>query len=176
MKVVGSGKHTRPFNLASHPVSLPSGFQVVTNLGKTTFTHQSCSLGYVLFSEYQISHAANKTMKSSKIKHLSEQYLTECRNCIQHPLSFPSCFPLESSNALLEMDVSIPTHYSRKKTVTPIFLEQKTVQPENTLPGFAFSAPEQTEMRSVDTVSTAKITSPFRCLSNGFEGATTPAT
>lgn len=42
------------------------------------------------------------------------------------------------------------------------------MQPKNTLPGVAFSVPVQTETRSVDTVSRAKITNRFRCISTGF--------
>lgn len=168
MKVAERRKQTQTFHFSSYPVCLPSlWFSGSHKFGKNNIHPLTLHLGIPLFLNIFLMKLT-KLLSLLKLN-MSEQHITECRNCIRPSLSFLSRFPLESSNALLKMNVLIPDTLQQENTVTPLFFfsEKKTVQPQNTLPGIAFSMPVQTETRSVDTASRAKITNRFRCISTG---------
>lgn len=167
MKVAERGKQTQTFHSSSYSVCLSSlWFSGSHKFGKNNIHPLTLHLGILLFLNIIFLMKLTKLLSLLKLN-MSEQHVTECRNCIRSSLSFLSRFPLESWNALLKMNVLIPDTLQQENTVTPSFLEKKTVQPQNTLPGIAFSMPVQTETRSVDTASRAKITNRFRCISTG---------
>lgn len=125
MKVAERRKQTQTFHFSSYPVCLPSlWFSGSHKFGKNNIHPLTLHLGIPLFLNIIFLMKLTKLLSLLKLN-MSEQHITECRNCIRPSLSFLSRFPLESSNALLKMNVLIPDTLQQENTVTPLFFFQR---------------------------------------------------
>lgn len=134
MKVAERRKQTQTFHFSSYPVCLPSlWFSGSHKFGKNNIHPLTLHLGIPLFLNIIFLMKLTKLLSLLKLN-MSEQHITECRNCIRPSLSFLSRFPLESSNALLKMNVLIPDTLQQENTVTPLFFffrEENCAAPEH---------------------------------------------
>lgn len=169
-KYFGSRKHWSDGHFISVPaLSVPSGFQVATNSGKTTFAHCPCAFGFFIFLNIKFLTKPMKLLNLLKLSILAEQYVTGWRNSTRPSLPFLSPFPLETPDALIKNGWVHPQHMTAGKYSHPqVFWERASCAAQEDGFGSSSQRARASRTRAAGTVRRARATNQLRFLSTGF--------